>query len=258
MSTLVKLGNAAPMNHVRVTHPETGDEIGVRQVPHPYLKQSVTEVVMQDDFADDEHVDRALSTDNDRELLNISKALTGKAKKYAIGIQHLEQLWSVHSGAGKPDYVDSSDPDFAKAVGSYFNIHVGTPTALLTYAGRDAIHQQHLSGSQPAAFTQMAISANTTAESTASTSLTGEIATAGGGLIRGSATFAHTTGTNTSTVTKTFTANGSDVLPVTLAKIGTFNAASSGTIANEKLLGSTSTLTTSGDNVTVTLTDTIG
>jgi len=110
---------------------------------------------------------------------------------------------------------------------------------------------------QPAAANYMAVTANSTSPSASDTTLTGEITTAGGGLVRAQATYAHTNGTSTATLTKTFTANGSDSLPVTLAKIGVFNASSSGTMAIETLLKATATLTTSGDNVTITDTITI-
>jgi hypothetical protein len=72
------------------------------------------------------------------------------------------------------------------------------------------------------------------------------------------ATYAHTTGTNTSTLTATFTANGSDTLAVTLAKIGVLNASTVGTLGYETLLGSTATLTVSGDNAAITHTITAG
>lgn len=130
---------------------------------------------------------------------------------------------------------------------------------LLVNAGRDALHAQHLSTSAPpATFNYMCLSANGTAASAASTTLPGEITTAGGGLLRAQATYAHTAGTNTSTLTKTFTANGSDALAVTIAKIGVLNAASVGTLGYETLLGTSATLSLSGDNVAITHTITAG
>ena len=124
---------------------------------------------------------------------------------------------------------------------------------LLTTVGVDALLKQHLdTATQPAAFNYTALTANSTAASSSSTTLTGEIATASGGLIRKQSTFAHTNGTNTATLTTTFTANGSDSLPVTIAKIGVFNASSSGTLAYETLLSSTATITNVGDALTVT------
>jgi len=109
---------------------------------------------------------------------------------------------------------------------------------------------------QPAAFNYIAVTANATAPAAADTTLTAEITTAGGGLIRKQATYAHTTGTQTSTLTATFTANGSDSLPVTLAKAGVFNASSAGTMGFESLISPTATLSASGDNVTLTQTNT--
>lgn len=103
----------------------------------------------------------------------------------------------------------------------------------------------------------IALTANSTTPSTADTTLTGEIVTGGGGLIRALATYAHTAGTATYTLSNTFTANGSDSLPVTVAKIGVFDAASAGTLVFETLLSSTATLTASGDSVVVTDTVTI-
>lgn len=131
---------------------------------------------------------------------------------------------------------------------------------LLVNAGRDALHSQHLNtAAQPAAFNYMAVSESAVAPSAASTTLPGEITTAGGGLLRAQATYAHTGGTNTTTLTKTFTANGSDVLPKVIAKIGVLNVAvTGGTLGYETLLNATATLTISGDNVAITHTITAG
>jgi hypothetical protein len=130
---------------------------------------------------------------------------------------------------------------------------------LLVNAGRDALHAQHLgTAAQPAAFNWMCLSASAVAASAASTTLPGEITTAGGGLLRAQATYAHTVGTNQSTLTKTFTCNGSDALPVTVAKIGVLNAAAVGTLGYETLLGTSATLSLAGDNVAITHTITAG
>lgn len=130
---------------------------------------------------------------------------------------------------------------------------------LLVNAGRDALHNQHLSTSAPpATFNYMCLSANATAPSAASTTCPGEITTPGGGLLRKQITVGHTVGTNTSTLTGTFTCNGSDSLPVTVAKIGVLNAASVGTLGYETLLGTSATLSLSGDNVALTHTITAG
>jgi hypothetical protein len=98
----------------------------------------------------------------------------------------------------------------------------------------------------------MALTANATAPAGADTTLTAEITTAGGGLIRKLGTYAHTAGVASYTITTVFTANGSDSLPVTVAKMGTFNSITGGTMAFETLLSATATLTTSGDALTVT------
>ena len=58
-------------------------------------------------------------------------------------------------------------------------------------------------------------------------------------------------------MTKTFTANGSDSLPVTIGKVGVFNAASGGTMPWSSLLSPTATISASGDALTVTETITI-
>lgn len=110
-----------------------------------------------------------------------------------------------------------------------------------------------LPGNAPAMF--MALTANATAPSGSDTSLTAEITTAGGGLIRKLATYAHTPGAASYSLAATFTGNGSDAYPVTVAKMGIFNSivAATGLMQFETLLSpSTATLSASGDQVTVT------
>lgn len=135
----------------------------------------------------------------------------------------------------------------------------GRLSALLkTNAGHDFQAKQMAGAASATAVAKwIAVTANATAASASDTTLTAEIATGGGGLIRAAATYAHTTGTNTYTLTNTFTANGSDSLPVTLAKIGVFDASSSGNMPFETLLSATATLTAVGDAVTVTQTVTM-
>lgn len=93
-------------------------------------------------------------------------------------------------------------------------------------------------------------------------SLTGEITTAGGGLIRKIAPYALTSGTSpgSATLTPVFTANGSDSLPVTVAAAGAFNSM---VVANTTLsmkfstaLNASATFALSGDNMTCTWTET--
>jgi hypothetical protein len=112
-------------------------------------------------------------------------------------------------------------------------------------------------GQAPAAF--MALTANSSAASPSNTSLTGEITTAGGGLIRKLCSFAHTAGTSTYTEGATFTANGSDSLPVTAAKVGVFPTltGATGILVWETLLSATAAFAAIGDAATVTQTVTI-
>lgn len=88
------------------------------------------------------------------------------------------------------------------------------------------------------------------------TSLSGEITTSGGGLIRKICPWAHTASANTYTLTPVYTANGSDSLPVTVASIGVFNSMVSGdttqTIMFGTVLNASATLSASGDQLTVT------
>lgn len=123
---------------------------------------------------------------------------------------------------------------------------------MITSAGKDqAASAIANTSTQAAAANYIALTANATAPSAGDTTLTAEIATGGGGLIRAQAAYSHTTGQSTFTLSKTFTANGSDSLPVTVAKIGVFNASSSGSLCYETLLGTTATISASGDAVTV-------
>jgi hypothetical protein len=105
----------------------------------------------------------------------------------------------------------------------------------------------------------MALTANSSATVATDTALTGEITTASGGLIRQAAAYAHTTSATTYTLTGSYTANGSDSLPVTIAKIGTFDTltGATGILLHETLLSATATLSASGDQLTVTQTVTM-
>lgn len=106
------------------------------------------------------------------------------------------------------------------------------------------------------------ISANSS-PSASDTALTSEIVTSGGGLIRKIAPYAHTASATTYTLTPVYTANGSDSLPVTVASIGVFQdlpsvpTTAAGQPIFTTLLNATATLTTSGDQLTVTETVTM-
>lgn len=105
------------------------------------------------------------------------------------------------------------------------------------------------SGTTPAAW--IAVSADTEAPKETNETLKGEIKTAEGGLIRALAAFKYLGGKEYE-VKATFTANAKDVVPVTLAKIGIFNAHTSGIMMFESLLTATAEIKESGDAVTIT------
>lgn len=128
---------------------------------------------------------------------------------------------------------------------------------MLTNAGRDFVAKQLAGAASATAVAKfVAITANATAPAAGDTALTGEITTAGGGLVRQTGVYAHTNGTATYTITSTFTANGSDALPVTIAKRGIFDQlAVGGTLVFETLVSPTATLSAVSDSLT--LTDTI-
>lgn len=99
----------------------------------------------------------------------------------------------------------------------------------------------------------IALTNNAAAPLDTNTSLAGEIATAGGGLIRALATYAHTNGTNTASLSKTFTINASDVSPVQINKSAIFNASAGGTMGYESAMPSPPTLVytaPTGDSLT--------
>lgn len=91
------------------------------------------------------------------------------------------------------------------------------------------------------------LSTDGTAPAATDTTLTGELT--GSGLQRQQATYGHTAGATTFTLTKTFTS--SDGTSRTIQKIGVFNASSGGTLVFETALASPPTLV-SGDQLTIT------
>lgn len=258
--TVVLFGNDAPQMTVPV-HDEDGVRVGQRKVPARHLRQSETRVVMWPGFDHPDIVRLALSTDNDRRLSMIGRTLADEHREYAIGVHELEEVVAEHAAGVKPAWVASSDRQFAEAIAAHFGCPVldAPPSMLLTNVGRDAHHAQlYGTSAPPATFNYMALSANATAPAATNTTLAGEIVTAG--LARALATYAHTAGTNTSTLTKTFTAVAADVSggSVTVAKFAIFNAAAAGTEGYETLLNSTALISVAGDNVTVTETLTAG
>jgi hypothetical protein len=115
-----------------------------------------------------------------------------------------------------------------------------------------------LPGNAPAPF--MAISTTNSAPSATDTSLGGEVTTAGSGLVRQLASYTHTAGATTYTLTATFTATGSASFPTTVYRIGVFNSnVAGGTtgMAFETSLSAAATFNASGDALTVTETVTV-
>jgi hypothetical protein len=100
----------------------------------------------------------------------------------------------------------------------------------------------------------MALTADSTTPGATDTGLSGEITTSGGGLVRRLCTYSHTGGSSSYALAATYTANGTDVLPVTIAKIGIFNTltGNTGRMQFETLLATSATLSASGDQLTVT------
>ncbi len=128
---------------------------------------------------------------------------------------------------------------------------------LRTFAGRDlqarVLADPGSTGTgnyAPANF--MALTEDATVPAEADTALAGELT--GGGLQRAQATYAHTAGALTYTLTKTFTS--SDATARKINKVGVFNAPTVGTMMFETLSPSPPTLV-SGDNVTLTSTITM-
>lgn len=124
---------------------------------------------------------------------------------------------------------------------------------LITNAGRDFLHTQGYgtSGLGSNGLNYIALSNDAVTENSASTTLSNEIAA--NGLARAQGTVAHTAGTNTTTVDKTFTcATASQAAQ----KAALFTASSSGTMNH--VLGFTQRTLQVGDTLDVTFTITLG
>lgn len=98
-----------------------------------------------------------------------------------------------------------------------------------------------------AAANYIALTENATAPAAGDTALTGELS--GSGLGRAQATYAHTAGASTYTLTKAFTS--SDATARTINKVGVLNASSAGTLVFESAVTSPPVLA-SGDVLTIT------
>ena len=175
----------------------------------------------------------------------------GRAKAHIA--HYRPKAWRLEGGELVPDYrwIDGPngpviDPESAELVGEE------TVHNVITNAGRDFLHQQGYatSGLGANGLNYIALSNDTLTETTASTTLSTEIAA--NGLSRAQGTVAHTAGTNTTTVQKTFTASGSQAAQ----KAALFTASSGGTMNHA--LAFTQRSLISGDTLQVTFTITLG
>lgn len=130
-------------------------------------------------------------------------------------------------------------------------IFTETNSNLITNAGKDFIADQ-LGSTTPGTngANYIALSSDATAPAATDTSLTGEITS--GGLERAQGTYAHTAGTNTYTVTHTFTATASHT---DVQKSGLFTAATGGVMMAENTFSAVNLL--SGDQLQIEWTITI-
>ncbi len=95
-----------------------------------------------------------------------------------------------------------------------------------------------------AAANYIAVTADATTPEATDTTLPGEISS--GTLVRVQASYAHTSGTDSYTLSNVFTSDQT----ITLAKIGIFNASTAGTLVFEDLLPETAVLY-SGDQILI-------
>jgi hypothetical protein len=130
---------------------------------------------------------------------------------------------------------------------------------MLTNGGRDFMTAQMVGGTQGsisgASASALAIyfglSADTTAPAVTDTTIGTELTANGLGRVAASVT-TRSAGASSYTISKTFTYTGST--SVTIAKLGVWNAVSSGVLVFSTLLGVTATVTTNGDALTISQT----
>lgn len=123
---------------------------------------------------------------------------------------------------------------------------------LITNAGRDFLHLQGYgtAGLGANGLNYIALSNDTVTETATSTTLSNEITL--NGLGRAQGTYAHTGGTNTTTVSRVFTATGTQ----SAQKAALFTASSAGTMNH--VLGFTQRSLINGDTLSLTFTITLG
>lgn len=134
---------------------------------------------------------------------------------------------------------------------SFVELSRETVHNVITTVGRDFLHTQGY-GTSPAGngLNYIGLSDDTLTETSASTTLSNEITL--NGLGRAAGTPAHTGGTNTTTVTRTFTASGTQ----SAQKAALFTASSGGTMNHA--LAFTQRNLISGDTLACTFTITLG
>jgi hypothetical protein len=202
-------------------------------------------------------VDKAAITDDNLSVVPIQNNMKVGPNKVEVVARHCAAyaktehtfLWF-----GKKTVIDSAacaaDPSTVYFREVNFN--------LKTTGGIDVIAKQLAdTAAQPASGNYIALStdagapaAGDCAAGSAACTLTGEIST--NGLARAQAVFAHTNGTSTYTLSKTWTATGTHT---NVQKAGVFNAASSGTMIFENTF--TATTLNNTDQIQLTWTITI-
>lgn len=264
---LITLGNVAPIevHHHDPDNPDhkvrakvSGGSL-VTRGHNPETKKAIQDLVVELNPVDAHTTE--VKTPAEWTAVEIVASVAG------ISPASTSHAWAYHSAAA-PGWVlcaaedgDVANAELVKAMleDIWGIAQPAGATALVTYAGLDYASKQ-LGGaaSATAIAVNMALTANATAPAAGDTTLTAEITTAGGGLLRAACAYAHTASATTYTLTKTFTANGSDALPVTVNKMGIFDATpSGGNMPFETAISPAITFNASGDAGTITETVTV-
>lgn len=126
---------------------------------------------------------------------------------------------------------------------------------IITNAGQDVISRQTACGATGVACANggvyIALSNDTTTPAAGDTTCPSELTSYGIGLVRTLGTYSHTAGTNTHTITATFTYSPTIAHSVTISKVCMFDASSGGNLFAESLLSPTAIVSASGDQVTI-------
>lgn len=258
----VIFGNPNPQMQVPVIETRADGTpviVGQEGVSAAHLNQCETVWEMNSELLDEERVAHTLSTPNDRQLLaNAALCPEEHRAKYALCVDHAERILAVHSAGVAPVWVACPDmPEVAEVLAAHFKCAVGQPSMQIQNKGRDSFHEQHLKSSgQPVGFEWGALSATNSLPAVSVETMPGEITTVSGGLLRAKMEFAHSAGTNTSTLIHTWTMNATDegAGEKIIATFATFNASSVGIMGEIDKFSSTAPLKVSGDSIAVTWT----